>query len=116
MGPIARDIARHFIQRWNFLKSTKSMHRRSLPFLMPKGEYVAARDESDFSGTCRVQLLRSSSRWSSDIEREVSLIHEFFFFFVFIFMLYSIQFIMRTWSVFRMLNIIFISKINSLVK
>ncbi|KAI9473922.1 MAG: hypothetical protein EXX96DRAFT_488418 [Benjaminiella poitrasii] len=73
VGPIARDIARHFIQRWNFLKSTKSMHRRSLPFLMPKGEYVAARDESNFSGTCRVQLLRSSSRWSSDVEREHSI-------------------------------------------
>ncbi|CEP06786.1 hypothetical protein [Parasitella parasitica] len=73
VGPIARDIARHFIQRWNFLKSTKSMHRRNLPFLMPKGEYVAARDESNFSGTCRVQLLRSSSRWSSDVEREHSI-------------------------------------------
>lgn len=72
VGPIARDISRHFIQRWNFLKSTKSMHRRNLPFLMPKGEYVAARDESNFTGTCRVQLLRSSSRWSSDVEREHS--------------------------------------------
>lgn len=38
---------------------------------MPKGEYVAARDESNFTGTCKVQLLRSSSRWSSDVEREV---------------------------------------------
>jgi phosphatidylserine/phosphatidylglycerophosphate/cardiolipin synthase-like enzyme len=75
VGPIARDIARHFIQRWNFLKSTKSMHRHIVPFLLPKGEYVAARDESNFSGTCKVQLLRSSSRWSSDVEREV-LLHE----------------------------------------
>ncbi|KAI8991608.1 hypothetical protein BDF20DRAFT_845541 [Mycotypha africana] len=73
VGPIARDIARHFIQRWNFLKSTKSMHRRNLPFLRPKGEYIAARDENNFSGTCRVQLLRSSSRWSSDVEREHSI-------------------------------------------
>lgn len=71
VGPIARDIARHFIQRWNFLKSNKSMHRRIVPFLLPKGEFVAARDESNFSGTCKVQLLRSSSRWSSDVEREV---------------------------------------------
>jgi phospholipase D1/2 len=47
------------------------MHRRTVPFLMPKGEYVAARDESKFMGTCKVQLLRSSARWSSDIEREV---------------------------------------------
>ncbi|KAG2210594.1 hypothetical protein INT47_002536 [Mucor saturninus] len=73
VGPIARDIARHFIQRWNFLKSNKSMHRRIVPFLLPKGEYVAARDESNFSGTCKVQLLRSSSRWSSDVEREHSI-------------------------------------------
>lgn len=73
VGPIARDVARHFIQRWNFLKSTKSMHRRVVPFLMPKGEYVAARDESNFTGTCKVQLLRSSSRWSSDVEREHSI-------------------------------------------
>lgn len=38
---------------------------------MPKGEYVAARDESHFKGSCRVQLLRSSAEWSSGIEREV---------------------------------------------
>ena len=23
VGPIARDVARHFIQRWNFLKATQ---------------------------------------------------------------------------------------------
>ena len=38
---------------------------------MPKGEYVAQRDESNFEGTCRVQILRSCSSWSSGIEREV---------------------------------------------
>ncbi|KAI9309557.1 hypothetical protein BJ944DRAFT_154121 [Cunninghamella echinulata] len=73
VGPIARDIARHFVQRWNFLKASKGMHRTSVPFLMPKGEYVAARDESKFKGTCRTQLLRSSSEWSSGIEREHSI-------------------------------------------
>ncbi|CDH50884.1 phospholipase d1 [Lichtheimia corymbifera JMRC:FSU:9682] len=73
VGPIARDIARHFIQRWNYLKASKGMHRPNLPFLMPKGEYVAARDESKFKGTCRVQLLRSSAEWSSGIEREHSI-------------------------------------------
>ncbi|KAG1225117.1 hypothetical protein G6F35_003596 [Rhizopus arrhizus] len=73
VGPIARDVARHFIQRWNFLKASKGMHRPNVPFLMPKGEYVAARDESLFKGTCRVQLLRSSSQWSSGITREHSI-------------------------------------------
>jgi phosphatidylserine/phosphatidylglycerophosphate/cardiolipin synthase-like enzyme len=73
VGPIARDVARHFIQRWNFLKASKGMHRPTVPFLMPKGEYVAARDESSFKGTCRVQMLRSSAQWSSGIEREHSI-------------------------------------------
>ncbi|CAO3592700.1 unnamed protein product [Absidia cylindrospora] len=73
VGPIARDAARHFIQRWNYLKATKSMHRHNLPFLLPKGEYVAARDESKFKGTCRVQALRSSAQWSSGVEREHSI-------------------------------------------
>ncbi|KAI8891245.1 phospholipase D/nuclease [Backusella circina FSU 941] len=49
------------------------MHRSKLPFLMPKGEFVADRDESDFEGSCKVQILRSSSKWSSDIEREHSI-------------------------------------------
>ncbi|KAI9485673.1 MAG: hypothetical protein EXX96DRAFT_494975 [Benjaminiella poitrasii] len=73
VGPIARDVARHFIKRWNFLKASKGMHRPTVPFLMPKGEYVAVRDESSFKGTCRVQLLRSSAQWSSGIEREHSI-------------------------------------------
>ncbi|KAI8985892.1 hypothetical protein BDB01DRAFT_720977 [Pilobolus umbonatus] len=73
IGPIARDVARHFIQRWNFLKTSKGMHRPTVPILMPKGEYVAARDESSFKGTCNVQLLRSSAQWSSGIEREHSI-------------------------------------------
>lgn len=76
VGPIARDAARLFIQRWNFLKATKSMHRPVVPYLMPKGEYVAQRDESKFEGTCRVQLLRSVSSWSSGIGREVCSIVE----------------------------------------
>ncbi|ORX49426.1 phospholipase D/nuclease [Hesseltinella vesiculosa] len=73
VGPIARDIARHFVQRWNFLKASKGMHRTYMPFLMPKGEFVAARDESHFKGTCRTQLLRSSAEWSSGIQREHSI-------------------------------------------
>ncbi|KAI8148533.1 hypothetical protein BJV82DRAFT_268405 [Fennellomyces sp. T-0311] len=73
VGPIARDAARLFIQRWNYLKASKSGHRDNVPFLMPKGEYVALRDESNFEGTCKVQLLRSCSSWSSGIGREHSI-------------------------------------------
>ncbi|KAG2212699.1 hypothetical protein INT47_000676, partial [Mucor saturninus] len=72
-GPPARDIARHFIQRWNFIKSNRSKERAEVPFLLPKGEYVAVRDESKFKGTCRIQVLRSSAEWSQGIDREYSI-------------------------------------------
>ncbi|PKC70587.1 phospholipase D/nuclease [Rhizophagus irregularis] len=73
VGHPARDIARHFIQRWNFIKEEKAFERESIPFLMPKGEYVSTRDESKFFGTCNIQLLRSSASWSSGIELENSI-------------------------------------------
>lgn len=72
-GPPARDIARHFIQRWNFIKSNRAKERAEVPYLLPKGEYVAARDESKFKGTCRIQVLRSSAEWSLGINREFSI-------------------------------------------
>ncbi|CAG8727452.1 15273_t:CDS:2, partial [Dentiscutata heterogama] len=70
VGQPARDVARHFVQRWNFIKEEKSFERETLPFLLPKGEYVSTRDESRFKGTCEVQLLRSSAIWSSGIKVE----------------------------------------------
>ncbi|RUS17342.1 hypothetical protein BC937DRAFT_90093 [Endogone sp. FLAS-F59071] len=73
VGTPARDIARHFVQRWNFIKATKGMHRVIVPFLTPKGEFVATRDDSKFKGTCRVQVIRSSAEWSSGVDREHSI-------------------------------------------
>ncbi|CAG8593228.1 13349_t:CDS:10, partial [Racocetra persica] len=73
VGTPARDVARHFVQRWNFIKDKKSFERESLPFLLPKGEYVSTRDESRFKGTCDVQILRSSAVWSMGIEVERSI-------------------------------------------
>jgi shikimate kinase len=81
---------------------------------MPKGEYVAARDESNFSGSCKVQLLRSSARWSSDIEREViyGQVNKAYMctnsLFIFLILKTSIQFIMPTWNVSPILSTIFI--------
>lgn len=69
VGLPARDIARHFIERWNFIKGSK--HREEIPYLMPKGEYVSPRDEKKFRGTCRVQIIRSSAAWSQGVTREV---------------------------------------------
>ncbi|CAG8535096.1 34282_t:CDS:10 [Gigaspora margarita] len=73
IGMATRDVARHFVQRWNFIKEEKSFERETLPFLLPKGEYVNTRDESKFKGNCEVQLLRSSAVWSSGIKVESSI-------------------------------------------
>ncbi|CAO3693092.1 unnamed protein product [Umbelopsis ramanniana] len=73
VGTPARDVARHFVQRWNHVKAQKGQKRLALPFLTPKGEFVPARDETKFKGTCRVQVLRSSSDWSQGVEREFSI-------------------------------------------
>ncbi|CAG8605205.1 4974_t:CDS:10 [Funneliformis mosseae] len=73
VGQPARDVARHFVQRWNFIKEEKAFDKEKFSFLTPKGEYVSTRDESKFKGTCDVQLLRSSAFWSSGIKLESSI-------------------------------------------
>ncbi|KAI9253220.1 hypothetical protein BY458DRAFT_521986 [Sporodiniella umbellata] len=73
VGLPARDVARHFVQRWNFVKLTKHKDKSLFPFLQPKGEYVASKDEEKFKGSCRVQVLRSSAEWSLGIKREYSI-------------------------------------------
>ncbi|KAJ2401938.1 hypothetical protein GGI23_001063 [Coemansia sp. RSA 2559] len=73
IGQPARDVARHFIQRWNFIKSSKGMAKAHMPFLMPKGEYSATRNDLQYRGTCRTQLLRSSAEWSLGITKESSI-------------------------------------------
>ncbi|KAJ1959344.1 hypothetical protein IWQ62_004649, partial [Dispira parvispora] len=73
MGSTARDVARHFIERWNFIKRSKAQQRSTLPYLMPKGEYVPRRDDQALSGSCHTQLLRSSASWSHGIPKEDSI-------------------------------------------
>ncbi|KAJ1657236.1 hypothetical protein IWQ61_003335 [Dispira simplex] len=73
MGSAARDVARHFIERWNFIKRSKAQQRSTLPYLMPKGEYVSHRDDQALSGSCHTQLLRSSAIWSHGIPKEDSI-------------------------------------------
>lgn len=72
-GPPARDIARHFVQRWNFVKKEKAMKKSHMKFLTPKGEYVSTRNETGWTGTQKVQILRSSTVWSQgvDVERSI---------------------------------------------
>uniref|UniRef100_A0A671STW6 Phospholipase n=1 Tax=Sinocyclocheilus anshuiensis TaxID=1608454 RepID=A0A671STW6_9TELE len=63
-GKAARDIARHFIQRWNFTK--KRSGAMCYPCLMPKS-LSAPMVPAEYSGKstqANVQLLRSVCQWS----------------------------------------------------
>ncbi|KAI9591807.1 hypothetical protein BDF19DRAFT_389005 [Syncephalis fuscata] len=72
-GQAARDVGRHFVERWNFIKLDKGMVKEAIPFLMPSGEFVSTRDEDQSKGTCQVQVVRSSAMWSSGVEHEFSI-------------------------------------------
>ncbi|XP_030603096.1 phospholipase D1 isoform X2 [Archocentrus centrarchus] len=67
-GKAARDIARHFIQRWNFAKIFKIKYKDNFyPYLLPKSHSTA--DSLPFtvpgSKKARVQVLRSADHWSA---------------------------------------------------
>lgn len=67
-GRAARDVARHFIQRWNFTKIFKIKYKDDFyPCLLPKSHFNA--DSLSFtvpgSKKAKVQVLRSADRWST---------------------------------------------------
>ncbi|XP_036611181.1 phospholipase D1 isoform X1 [Trichosurus vulpecula] len=77
-GKAARDVARHFIQRWNFTKIMKSKYRSlSYPFLLPKSQATAheLRYQVPESVHATVQLLRSAADWSAGIKYHEDSIH-----------------------------------------
>lgn len=39
-GPPCRDVARHFVQRWNYAKRNKAPHEQAIPLLMPQHHMV----------------------------------------------------------------------------
>ncbi|KAJ9181873.1 hypothetical protein P3X46_005920 [Hevea brasiliensis] len=39
-GPPCRDIARHFVQRWNYAKRNKALYEEAIPLLMPQQHMV----------------------------------------------------------------------------
>ncbi|PON88229.1 Phospholipase D family [Trema orientale] len=39
-GPPCRDIARHFVQRWNYAKRNKALYEEAIPLLMPQHHMV----------------------------------------------------------------------------
>ncbi|KAK9314362.1 hypothetical protein V1522DRAFT_430399 [Lipomyces starkeyi] len=64
VGQPARDAARHFVQRWNYLIRQKRSTRPA-PVLLPPPDFTDAEIEiMGHLGTCEVQLLRSACGWS----------------------------------------------------
>ncbi|EAA07035.3 AGAP010687-PA, partial [Anopheles gambiae str. PEST] len=67
LGQAARDVARHFIERWNAVKLEKCRENANFPYLLPKS-YNDIRIDSKFLNvplhhvTC--QVLRSASSWN----------------------------------------------------
>ncbi|XP_036927293.1 phospholipase D1a [Acanthopagrus latus] len=77
-GRAARDVARHFIQRWNFTKIMKPKYRSlSYPFLLPKSHTSAneLRYQVPDCVDAKVQVLRSSADWSAGIKYHEESIH-----------------------------------------
>ncbi|KAI5356651.1 putative phospholipase D/Transphosphatidylase, PX domain superfamily [Septoria linicola] len=64
VGQPARDVGRHFVQRWNFVLRSR-VATRPTPVLMPPPEYEQEELEHlGMTGTCQVQILRSCGPWS----------------------------------------------------
>ncbi|CCH45548.1 hypothetical protein BN7_5130 [Wickerhamomyces ciferrii] len=68
-GQPASDLARHFVQRWNYLLRQKRPSRPT-PILTPPSEYSPIDlKRFNLTGNCEVQLLRSSGNWSLGLKK-----------------------------------------------
>uniref|UniRef100_A0A7N9AR27 Phospholipase n=1 Tax=Mastacembelus armatus TaxID=205130 RepID=A0A7N9AR27_9TELE len=77
-GKAARDVARHFIQRWNFTKLVKPKYNtQAYPCLLPKTHTTAGEQRYQVPDCIhtKVQVLRSASDWSAGIKYHEESIH-----------------------------------------
>ena len=64
VGQPARDLTRHFVQRWNYILRQRKPTRPT-PFLLPPPDLNPSDLEAlGLDGTCEVQILRSACEWS----------------------------------------------------
>lgn len=73
-GQSARDVARHFIQRFNFTKLSKRKTNDGYPYLLPRREFTEKEipsteylKRSSTASNCKCQVLRSVGNWSAGI-------------------------------------------------
>ncbi|MCJ1454912.1 Phospholipase D1 [Mycoblastus sanguinarius] len=75
VGQPARDLTRHFVQRWNYILRQRKPTRPT-PFLLPPPDFNPGDLEAlGLNGTSEVQILRSACSWSlgtpDHIERSI---------------------------------------------
>ncbi|PPR05355.1 hypothetical protein CVT24_007969 [Panaeolus cyanescens] len=71
VGQPARDLARHFVERWNYLLRIKN-HSRVMPFLTPPPEFKSGElQQMGLTGTCELQICRSTGPWSMGTTKRV---------------------------------------------
>nr|KAG5699353.1 hypothetical protein BaRGS_008261 [Batillaria attramentaria] len=77
-GKTARDVARHFIGRWNYTKLLKYKRNPLFPLLLPKTypKMNIPQVIKDITFSCKAQVLRSLCGWSAGIEGVEKSIHE----------------------------------------
>ena len=66
-GNAARDVTRHFVERWNWVKKMKGTTKSSIDFLMPPCDQV------ETGGPTEIQVLRSIGIWSGGVKKEKSI-------------------------------------------
>lgn len=72
VGQPARDLTRHFVQRWNYLRRERNP-TRPMPFLLPPPDAkLEDLKHLGLTGTCEVQILRSAGDWSLGLPKGVS--------------------------------------------
>ncbi|CAG8466287.1 6453_t:CDS:10 [Ambispora leptoticha] len=89
IGRPVQDVAKHFIERWNFIKKEKAENRPEIKILVYKSDAQHDREDPPksknyeyfgkniqahrYNGSVNIQILRSSSKWSHGIETEKSI-------------------------------------------
>lgn len=64
VGAPARDLSRHFVQRWNYILRQRQPSRPT-PMILPPPDFLPAEIEAlGLGGSCQVQICRSACQWS----------------------------------------------------